>query len=51
VESYQELGCWSPGVRISPEAFDTTLDVFQQSGHITKRHAYENVVAQPPGEE
>ena len=51
VESYQELGCWSPGVRISPEAFDTTLDVFQQSGHITKRHAYENVVAEPPGED
>lgn len=50
VETYQGLGCWSPGVRISPEAFDTTLDVFERSGHITKRHAYENVVAQPPGE-
>jgi NitT/TauT family transport system substrate-binding protein len=51
VKSYQELGCWSPGVRISPEAFDATLDVFQQSGHITRRHAYEQVVAQPPGED
>lgn len=51
VETYQSLGCWSPGVRISPEAFDTTLDVFERSGHITRRHAYENVVAQPPGED
>ena len=51
VESYQGLGCWSPGVRITPEAFDTTLDVFQRSGHITKRHDYKHVVAQPPGED
>lgn len=51
VETYQELGCWSPGVRITPEAFDNTLDVFQRSGHITKRHAYEQVVAPPPGED
>ncbi len=49
VEMYQGLGCWSPEVRISPEAFNTTLDVFLHSGHITKRHAYEQVVAQPPG--
>jgi len=51
VKSYQELGCWSPGVRISPESFDACLDVFLHSGHITKRHAYEQVVAQPPGED
>ena len=51
VESYQGLGCWSPGVRITPEAFDTTLDVFQRSGHITKHHDYKHVVAQPPGED
>ena len=51
VESYQALGCWSPGVRITPEAFNTTLDVFQRSGHITKRHDYKHVVAQPPGED
>jgi NitT/TauT family transport system substrate-binding protein len=51
VEGYQGLGCWTPGVRISPEAFETTLDVFQRSGHITRRHAYEHVVAQPPGED
>jgi NitT/TauT family transport system substrate-binding protein len=51
VESYQELGCWSPGVRITPEAFDATLDVFQLSGIITKRHSYKHVVVQPPGKD
>ena len=51
VESYQTLGCWSPGVRITPEAFGTTLDVFHRSGHITKHHDYKHVVAQPPGED
>jgi NitT/TauT family transport system substrate-binding protein len=51
VESYQELGCWSPGVQITPEAFNTTLEVFQLSGHISKRHHYKHVVAQPPGED
>ena len=51
VEMYQGLGCWSPGVCISPESLNTTLDVFQRSGHITKRHAYEHIVVQPPGED
>lgn len=51
VESYQQLGCWSPGVRISREAFDTTVDVFLKNGLITKRHPYEQVVVEPPGED
>lgn len=51
VKSYQELGCWSPGVRISPESFNACVDVFLHSGRITKRHAYEQVVEQPPGED
>lgn len=51
VESYQGLGCWSPGVRITPEAFKTTLEAFKLSGHIIKHHDYEHVVAKPPGED
>jgi len=51
VGMYQELGCWSPGVRISPESLNTAFEVFQRSGHITRRHAYEHVVVQPPGED
>jgi NitT/TauT family transport system substrate-binding protein len=38
---YQKLGCWTPHVEI-------TLDVFQHAGLITRRHAYEDVVAPPP---
>ncbi len=49
MDAYQELGCWSPGVQISRESFDATLEVFLASGHISKRHAYEQVIAPPPG--
>lgn len=51
VETYQQLGCWGAGVRISPESFDGTLDVFLANRLISKRHPYELVVADPPGEE
>ena len=45
---YQKLGCWTPHVEITRSAFETTLDVFQHAGVITKRHRYEDVVAAPP---
>ena len=45
---YQKLGCWTPHVEITRPAFEVTLDVFQHSGLITKRHRYEDVVAAPP---
>lgn len=45
---YQTLGCWSPHVEITREAYEVALDVFQHSGLITKRHPYESIVAQPP---
>jgi hypothetical protein len=35
-------------VEITRAAFAATLDVFQHAGLITKRHAYEDVVAPPP---
>jgi NitT/TauT family transport system substrate-binding protein len=46
--SYQKLGCWTPHVEITRPAFEVALDVFQHAGLITKRHAYEDVVAPPP---
>jgi len=46
--SYQKLGCWTPHVQITRPAFEVTLDVFQHSGLITRRHRYEDVVAAPP---
>ena len=45
---YQKLGCWTPHVEITRPAFEVALDVFQHAGLITKRHAYEDVVAAPP---
>ena len=45
---YQKLGSWTPHVEITRPAFEATLDIFQHAGQITKRHAYEDVVAAPP---
>lgn len=48
IATYQKLGCWTPHVEITRAAFEVTLDVFQHAGLITKRHKYEDVIAQPP---
>lgn len=48
VASYQALGCWTPHAEITRPAFDSTLDIFQYAHLITRRHRYEDVVAQPP---
>jgi NitT/TauT family transport system substrate-binding protein len=48
VAAYQKLGCWTPHLEITRPAFEVTLDVFQHAGLITRRHKYEDVIAQPP---
>ena len=48
IATYQKLGCWTPHVEITRPAFEVTLDVFEYSGLISKRHKYDDVVAQPP---
>ena len=48
IAAYQTLGCWSPHVEITRAAYEATLDVFQHAGRITRRHAYEGAIAQPP---
>jgi NitT/TauT family transport system substrate-binding protein len=48
IATYQALGSWTPHVEITRPAFETTLDVFQHAGLITRRHRYEDVVAAPP---
>lgn len=50
IETYQQLGCWAPAVRISRPAYETALDVFLNAGVIHARHPYEAVVAPPPDE-
>ncbi len=49
IDSYQQLGCWTPHVSITPEAYEVILDVFQHVDHISERYAYEKVCAAPPG--
>jgi NitT/TauT family transport system substrate-binding protein len=48
VASYQQLGCWTPHVEITRTAFEVTLDVFEYTGGIPERYAYEQVCASPP---
>jgi len=48
IADYQGLGNWKPQIAISRSSYEATLDIFQHAGLITKRHAYEDVVAQPP---
>ena len=48
IATYQTLGNWTPHIEITRPAFEVALDVFQHSNLITKRHKYEDVIAQPP---
>jgi len=48
IAAYQKLGNWTPHVEITRPAFEVTLDVFEYSGLISKRHKYDDVIAQPP---
>ncbi|MGI9318339.1 MAG: ABC transporter substrate-binding protein [bacterium] len=48
IAAYQKLGCWTPHVEINPEAFEVILDVFQFTGGISQRYAYEQVCTAPP---
>lgn len=45
---YQQLGCWTPHIEITRAAFGVAVDVFLHAGLITRRHAYEKIVAAPP---
>ena len=48
IATYQKLGNWTPHVEITRPAYAATLDIFQHAGLITRRHAYEDVIAPPP---
>ena len=47
---YQKLGCWTPHVEITKQAFEVTLDVFRNVGRTTEGDAYGEVVALPPSD-
>ena len=48
IDYYQKLGNWTPELEISKISYEAALDVFEYSGQISKRPAYEAVVALPP---
>jgi NitT/TauT family transport system substrate-binding protein len=48
IAAYQALGNWTPHVEITRHAWEATVDIFLHAGLITRRHRYEDVIAQPP---
>ncbi len=48
IKSYQQLGCWQGDPAISEDVYENTLDVFEFSGDINSRFAYEDIVSPPP---
>jgi len=48
IETYQKLGCWTPHVEITREAYEVTLDVFEHAGQLNERYPYELVCCDPP---
>lgn len=48
IATYQTLGNWTPHVEITRQAWEATNDIFLYNQQITRRHAYEDVIAQPP---
>lgn len=48
IGAYQKLGCWTPHVEITRQAYERTLDIFEFNGQLKQRYAYEQVCAEPP---
>jgi len=48
IATYQQLGCWTPHIEITPAAFEATLDIFEYNGIISERYAYDQVCVAPP---
>ena len=44
IDVYKNLGCWTPDVRISPEAYDNLLCVFMHSKLISNEHPYDSCI-------
>ena len=48
IAAYKSLGCWTPGIHISREAYDNLLEVFLFSGLISKPHEYNRCISRAP---
>jgi len=48
IATYQKLGCWTPHVEITPNAYEAMLDIYEYAGGLTERFSYEQVCSAPP---
>ncbi|MFP6728831.1 MAG: ABC transporter substrate-binding protein [Alphaproteobacteria bacterium] len=48
IAAYQQLGCWTPHMEITQDAFEATLDIYQYNGIISERYGYDQICAAPP---
>ena len=48
IEAYRELGCWEGDIAIPEDLYEQALEVFLHGDAIKKRHAYGDVVVEPP---
>ncbi len=48
IQTYQQLGCWTPHIEITRPAYEVTLDVFEYFGTLKERYPYEAVCCAPP---
>jgi NitT/TauT family transport system substrate-binding protein len=51
IAAYQQLGCWTPHVGITQAAFEATMDIFAYNGLLKERYRYEQICAEPPGDD
>ncbi|MCF8468756.1 MAG: ABC transporter substrate-binding protein [Sneathiella sp.] len=45
---YQKLGCWTPHVEITREAYEATMNIFAYNGLLKERYPFEAVCSLPP---
>lgn len=48
IATYQKLGCWTPHVEITPNAYEAMLNIYEYAGGLTERFSYQQVCAAPP---
>ena len=48
ISTYQDLGNWTRHIDITQQAYEVIVDVFEYTGHITERYAYQDVCSPPP---
>lgn len=48
IATYQQLGCWTPHIEITPQAIEVVQDVFEHFGALKKRYRADQICVQPP---